>query len=124
MRSRSSKGNHGLHGFNGLLINEHEFYEFNEIRTMKTTMEIKVTTVQHGFALEVENKQWLLESEQELAEAVVFRVALGCMSDVSKKRMRKLLNMLSYGDRRRHMARLNEMCNGKYRKPYFKRTKH
>ena len=60
-------------------------------------MKIKVETVQHGFALEVGNKSWLLESEQELAEAVVFRVALGCQSDVSKKRMRKLLNMLSYG---------------------------
>lgn len=64
---------------------------------MKTEMKIKVETVQHGFALEVGNKSWLLESEQELAEAVVFRVALGCKSDVSKKRMRKLLNMLSYG---------------------------
>ena len=66
---------------------------------MRTTMKIKVETVQHGFALEVGNKSWLLESEQELAEAVVFRVALGCESDVSKRRMRKLLNMLSYGKR-------------------------
>lgn len=64
---------------------------------MKTKLLIKVETVQHGFALEVGNKSWLLESEQELAEAVVFRVALGCESDVSKRRMRKLLNMLSYG---------------------------
>ena len=64
---------------------------------MKRTMKITVETVQHGFALEVGNKSWLLESEQELAEAVVFRVALGCESDVSKRRMRKLLNMLSYG---------------------------
>ena len=64
---------------------------------MKTSMMIKVETVQHGFALVVGNKSWLLESEQELAEAVVFRVALGCKSEVSKKRMRKLLNMLSYG---------------------------
>ena len=62
---------------------------------MKTTMTIKVETVQHGFALEVGNKSWLLENEQQLAEAVVFRVALGCQSDVSKMRMRKLLNILS-----------------------------
>jgi hypothetical protein len=67
------------------------------MKIMKTEMKIKVETVQHGFALEVGNKSWLLESEQELAEAVVFRVALGCKSDVSKRRMRKLLNMLSYG---------------------------
>ena len=71
----------------------------------KLNMEIKVTTVQHGFALEVGNKQWLLESEQELAEAVVFRVALGCKSEVSKKRMRKLLNMLSYGKKQVFMKR-------------------
>ena len=67
---------------------------------MKTKMVIKVETVQHGFALEVGNKSWLLESEQELAETVVFRVALGCESDVSKRRMRKLLNMLMYGPQR------------------------
>lgn len=67
---------------------------------MKTTMDIKVETVQHGFALEIGNKGWLLENEQQLAEAVVFRVAMGCQSDVSKKRMRKLLNMLMYGPQR------------------------
>ena len=67
---------------------------------MKTKMTIKVETVQHGFALEVGNKSWLLDDEQQLAEAVVFRVAEGCMSDVSKRRMRKLLNMLTYGSRR------------------------
>lgn len=72
---------------------------------MRTTMTIKVETVQHGFALEVGNKQWLLESEQELAEAVVFRVALGCKSEVSKKRMRKLLNILSYGKKQVFMKR-------------------
>ena len=70
---------------------------FLKQKIMKTKMLIKVETVQHGFALEVGNKSWLLESEQELAEAVVFRVALGCESDVSKRRMGKLLNMLSYG---------------------------
>ena len=72
---------------------------------MRTTMMITVETLQHGFALEVGNKQWLLESEQELAEAVVFRVALGCKSEVSKKRMRKLLNMLSYGKKQVFMKR-------------------
>ena len=101
MRSRSSKGNHGLHGFNGLLINEHEFYEFNEFRTMKTTMEIKVTTVQHGFALSVGEKSWLLESELELAEAVAFRVGMGCTKPVSKKRMHMLLKALAYGKNRK-----------------------
>jgi len=69
---------------------------------MKTEMKIKVETVQHGFALEVGNKSWLLESEQELAEAVVFRVALGCKSDVSKRRMRKLLNLMMYGERKKN----------------------
>ena len=68
-------------------------------------MKITVETVQHGFALEVGNKSWLLESEQELAEAVVFRVGLGCKSDVSKRRMRKLLNMLSYGKKQVFMKR-------------------
>ena len=71
----------------------------NRFKIMKTTMKIKVETVQHGFALEVGNKSWLLEDERQLAEAMVFRVALGCKSEVSKKRMRKLLNMLSYGKR-------------------------
>ena len=76
---------------------------------MKTKMTIKVETVQHGYALVVGNKQWLLESEQELAEAVVFRVAEGCESDVSKKRMRKLLNSLVYGDKRERSAARREM---------------
>ena len=89
---------------------------------MKTTMNIKVETVQHGFALEIGNKGWLLENEQQLAEAVVFRVALGCKSDVSKKRMRKLLNMLMYGDKQEHMKVLRVLENGRRRKPY-RRTK-
>ena len=72
---------------------------------MRTTMTIKVETVQHGFALEVGNKSWLLEDERQLAEAIVFRVALGCKSEVSKKRMRKLLNMLSYGKKQVFMKR-------------------
>ena len=66
---------------------------------MKTEMKITVETVQHGFALEVGNKSWLLEDERQLAEAIVFRVALGCKSDVSKRKMRNLLNMLAYGKR-------------------------
>ena len=89
---------------------------------MKTTMNIKVETVQHGFALEIGNKGWLLENEQQLAEAVVFRVAMGCQSDVSKKRMRKLLNMLMYGDKQKHMKVLRALERGRRRKPY-RRTK-
>ena len=76
---------------------------------MKTKMTIKVETTQHGFALAVGNKSWLLEDEQQLAEAVVFRVAEGCESDVSKKRMRKLLNSLVYGDKRERSAARREM---------------
>jgi len=86
----------------------------------KLNMEIKVTTVQHGFALEVGNKSWLLESEQELAEAVVFRVALGCKSDVSKRRMRKLLNALVYGDKRERNAARRQMSDGRRKMPKFK----
>ena len=67
-------------------------------------MTIKVETTQHGFALVVGNKSWLLDDEQQLAEAVVFRVAEGCESDVSKRRMRKLLSMLAYGDKRERSA--------------------
>ena len=76
-------------------------------------MKIKVETVQHGFALEVGNKSWLLESEQELAEAVVFRVALGCKSEVSKKRMRKLLNTLMYGARKTQVFVKKSRRNGR-----------
>ena len=87
---------------------------------MKTKMVIKVETVQHGFALEVGNKSWLLESEQELAEAVVFRVALGCKSDVSKRRMRKLLNALVYGDKRERNAARRQMSDGRRKMSKFK----
>ena len=76
---------------------------------MKTSMMIKVETVQHGFALEVGNKSWLLEDERQLAEAIVFRVALGCKSDVSKRKMRNLLNMLAYGDKKERRAARREM---------------
>jgi hypothetical protein len=86
----------------------------------KLNMEIKVTTVQHGFALEVGNKSWLLESEQELAEAVVFRVALGCKSDVSNRRMRKLLNALVYGDKRERNAARRQMSDGRRKMSKFK----
>ena len=63
-------------------------------------MKITVETVQHGFALVVGNKSWLLDDEQQLAEAVVFRIGLGCMSDVSKRRIRRLLNTMAYGKRK------------------------
>ena len=76
---------------------------------MTTTMKIKVETVQHGFALSVGNKSWLVESELELAEAVVFRVGLGCKSDVSKRKMHNLLNMLAYGDKKERRAARREM---------------
>jgi hypothetical protein len=76
---------------------------------MTTTMKIKVETVQHGFALSVDNKSWLVESELELAEAVVFRVGLGCKSDVSKRKMHNLLNMLAYGDKKERRAARREM---------------
>ena len=61
-----------------------------------TKMKITVETVQHGFALEIDNKSWLLDDEQQLAEAVVFRIGLGCMQEVSKHRMRRLLNTIAY----------------------------
>ena len=76
---------------------------------MKTEMMIRVETVQHGFALEVGNKSWLLEDERQLAEAIVFRVGLGCKSDVSKRKMRNLLNMLAYGDKKERRAARREM---------------
>jgi len=76
---------------------------------METKLTIKVETVQHGFALSVDNKSWLVESELELAEAVVFRVGLGCKSDVSKRKMHNLLNMLAYGDKKERRAARREM---------------
>ena len=63
----------------------------------KLNLEIKVTTVQHGFALEVGNKSWLCEDELELAEAVAFRVGMGCTKPISKKKMRMLLRAMAYG---------------------------
>ena len=63
----------------------------------KLNMKIKVTTVQHGFALEIGEKGWLCEDELELAEAVAFRVGMGCTKPVSKKRMRMLLRAMAYG---------------------------
>ena len=74
---------------------------------MKTERNFKVTTVEHGYALEIGEKGWLLDDERQLAEAVVFRVALGCKSDVSKGRMRKLLNMLAYGNKDEQEAFVN-----------------
>ena len=66
----------------------------------KLNMEIKVTTVQHGFALEIGQKSWLCEDELELAEAVAFRVGMGCTKPMSKKRMRMLLRAMAYGNKR------------------------
>ena len=66
----------------------------------KLNLEIKVTTVQHGFALEVGNKSWLCEDELELAEAVAFRVGMGCTKPISKKKMRMLLRAMAYGNKR------------------------
>ena len=63
----------------------------------KLNMEIKVTTVQHGFALEIGNKGWLCEDELELAEVVAFRVGMGCTMPMSKKRMHMLLRAMAYG---------------------------
>ena len=66
----------------------------------KMNMQIKVTTVEHGFALEIGQKSWLCEDELELAEAVTFRVGMGCMKPVSKKKMRMLLQAMAYGNKR------------------------
>ena len=63
----------------------------------KLNLEIKVTTVEHGFALEIGQKSWLCEDELELAEAVAFRVGMGCTKPISKKRMRMLLRAMAYG---------------------------
>ena len=65
----------------------------------KLNLQIKVTTVQHGFALEVGNKSWLCEDELELAEAMAFRVGMGCTKPISKKKMRMLLRAMAYGNR-------------------------
>jgi hypothetical protein len=53
--------------------------------------------VQHGFALEIGEKGWLCEDELELAEAMAFRVGMGCTKPVSKKRMRMLLRAMACG---------------------------
>ena len=66
----------------------------------KLNLEIKVTTVQHGFALEIGNKGWLCEDELELAEAVAFRVGMAYTKPMSKKRMRMLLRAMAYGNKR------------------------
>ena len=86
---------------------------------MKKVREFKVTTVEHGYALEIGEKGWLLEDEQQLAEAVAFRVALGCQSDVSKMRMRKLLNALIYGDKRERSAARRQLSEGRRKMSKF-----
>ena len=63
----------------------------------KLNLEIKVTTVEHGFALEIGQKSWLCEDELELAEAVAFRVGMGYTKPISKKKMRMLLRAMAYG---------------------------
>ena len=63
----------------------------------KLNLEIKVTTVEHGFALEIGQKSWLCEDELELAEDVAFRVGMGCTKPISKKKMRMLLRAMAYG---------------------------
>ena len=63
----------------------------------KLNMEIKVTTVEHGFALEIGQKSWLCEDELELAEAMAFRVGMGCTKPISKKKMHMLLRAMAYG---------------------------
>ena len=85
---------------------------------MKTKMTIKVETVQHGFALEIGNKSWLLESEQELAEAVMFRIGLECQQDVTKHRLHKLLNMLAYGDKKMMKTAISKQRREKRKTPY------
>ena len=82
-------------------------------------MKIKVETVEHGFALEIGNKSWLLDDERQLAEAVVFRVGMGCLSDVSKRKMHNLLNMLTYGDKQERRAARREMNRGGRNKKYY-----
>ena len=63
----------------------------------KLNLQIKVTTVEHGFALEIGQKSWLCEDELELAEAMAFRVGMGCTKPISKKKMRMLLRAMAYG---------------------------
>ena len=63
----------------------------------KLNLEIKVTTVEHGFALEIGQKSWLCEDELELAEAVAFRVGMGCTKPISNEKMRMLLRAMAYG---------------------------
>ena len=70
------------------------------MRMTKLNMKIKVTTVQHGFALEIGQKSWLCEDELELAEAMAFRVGMGCTKPISKKKMRMLLRAMAYGNKR------------------------
>lgn len=79
-------------------------------------VKISVRTTQHGFALEIDNKGWLLENEQQLAEAVVFRIGLECQQEVSKHRMNKLLNMLAYGDREKMKRTIREQGKKKVKR--------
>ena len=75
------------------------------MRMTKLNMKIKVTTVEHGFALEIGQKSWLCEDELELAEAMAFRVGMGCTKPISKKKMRMLLRAMAYGNKRMERKR-------------------
>ena len=61
-------------------------------------LKITVTTVQHGFALEIGNKSWLLADEMKLAEAVVFRIGMGFTEPLSKKKVQQMLQTLAHGN--------------------------
>ena len=61
--------------------------------------------MEHGFALEIGQKSWLCEDELELAEAVAFRVGMGCTKPISKKKMLMLLRAMAYGNKRMERKR-------------------
>ena len=60
-------------------------------------MRITVETVQHGFALSIENKSWLLSDERKLTEALAYQVSEASTSRLSKKRMQRVMNTIAYG---------------------------
>ena len=59
-------------------------------------MKITVETVQHGFALTIGNKSWLLEDEMQLAQAVVCRIGMGVTAPLSKKKMAMMVKAVCY----------------------------
>ena len=72
-------------------------------------MRITVETVQHGFALSIENKSWLLADERKLTEALAYQVSVASESRVSKQRMQRVMNTIAYGMQRRRKI---------YKKPF------